>query len=118
MLKVGDKAPAFCAFNQDDTEICLRDIVGNWIVLYFYPKDMTPGCTTQACDFTANLYKFDNLKATVIGVSPDDSAKHRKFIEKYDLAITLLADEDKKNGSRLWCLAIKKVYGKRVYGSY
>jgi peroxiredoxin len=96
MLKVGDKAPAFCAFNQDDTEICLRDIVGNWIVLYFYPKDMTPGCTTQACDFTANLYKFDNLKATVIGVSPDDSAKHRKFIEKYDLAITLLADEDKK----------------------
>ena len=91
MLKVGDKAPAFCAFNQDDTEICLRDIVGNWIVLYFYPKDMTPGCTTQACDFTANLYKFDNLKATVIGVSPDDSAKHRKFIEKYDLAITLFS---------------------------
>ena len=57
---------------------------------------MTPGYTTQALWFTANLYKFDNLKATVIGVSPDDSAKHRKFIEKYDLAITLLADEDKK----------------------
>ena len=116
MLKVGDKAPAFCAFNQDDTEICLRDIVGNWIVLYFYPKDMTPGCTTQACDFTANLYKFDNLKATIIGVSPDDSAKHRKFIEKYDLGITLLADEDKKMAQDYGVWQLKTFMGRESMG--
>jgi len=116
MLKIGDKAPDFCAFNQDDTEICLRDIVGKWIVLYFYPKDLTPGCTTQACDFTNNQFLFDDLKATIIGISPDDTKKHRQFIEKYDLGITLLSDSNKKicQDYKVWQL--KKFMGKEFMG--
>ena len=82
MLEVGHDAPEFCAPNQDDVEICLRDIKGRWIVLYFYPKDLTPGCTTEACDFTEAVPAFDDLDATILGVSPDETAKHRKFIEK------------------------------------
>ena len=116
MLKIGDMAPSFCAFNQDDTEICLRDIVGNWIVLYFYPKDMTPGCTTQACDFTSNQFLFDNLNATIIGVSPDDSEKHRKFIEKYVLGITLLADINKQMCQDFGVWQLKKFMGKEFMG--
>lgn len=116
MLKIGDLAPNFCAFNQDDVEICLRDIVGRWIVLYFYPKDLTPGCTTQACDFTSNLYLFDNLKASVIGVSPDSTKKHRQFIEKYDLGISLLADEDKKMAQDYGVWQNKKFMGKEFMG--
>jgi len=81
MLEIGNKAPDFCAPNQDDVEICSRDLDGNWIVLYFYPKDLTPGCTTQACDFTTAHLEFDDLDAVILGVSPDDTAKHRKFIE-------------------------------------
>jgi peroxiredoxin Q/BCP len=81
MLKIGEIAPSFCAFNQDDVEICSRDLQGKWIVLYFYPKDLTPGCTTQACDFTDKHSSFDDLDAVILGVSPDDTAKHRKFID-------------------------------------
>ena len=92
MLKIGDTAPSFCAANQDDVEICSRDLVGKWIVLYFYPKDLTPGCTTQACDFTDKHSFFDDLDAVILGVSADDTEKHRKFIDKYDLTITLLSD--------------------------
>lgn len=115
MLKIGDMAPSFCAFNQDDTEICLRDIVGNWIVLYFYPKDMTPGCTTEACDFTNNQFLFDNLNATIIGVSPDDSEKHRKFIEKYDLGITLLADTNKQMCQDFGVWQLKSLWVKNLW---
>ncbi|OCL90442.1 thioredoxin-dependent thiol peroxidase [Aliarcobacter thereius] len=116
MLEIGKVAPDFCAFNQDDTEICLRDIKGNWIVLYFYPKDMTPGCTTQACDFSSNLYLFDSLKASIIGVSADSSERHRKFIEKYDLSISLLADEDKKMCQDYGVWQLKKFMGKEFMG--
>lgn len=116
MLEVGNQAPEFCAPNQDDVEICLRDIKGRWIVLYFYPKDLTPGCTTQACDFTAAVPEFDDLDATILGVSPDDSAKHRKFIEKKELNITLLCDTQKKvcEDYKVWQL--KKFMGKEYMG--
>ena len=90
--------------------------MGNWIVLYFYPKDMTPGCTTQACDFTSNQFLFDNLNATIIGVSPDDSEKHRKFIEKYDLGITLLADINKQMCQDFGVWQLKKFMGKEFMG--
>ena len=116
MLKVGDLAPSFCAPNQDDVEICSRDLQGKWIVLYFYPKDLTPGCTTQACDFTDKHSSFDDLDAVILGVSPDDSAKHRKFIEKYDLGITLLADEDKKMAQDYGVWQLKKFMGKEFMG--
>lgn len=116
MLKVGDIAPSFCAANQDDVEICLRDLIGKWIVLYFYPKDLTPGCTTQACDFTNNHSFFDNLDAVIIGVSPDDTKQHRKFIEKYDLSITLLCDETKQISKDFGVWQLKQFMGKEFMG--
>tara|TARA_B100001063_G_C16643398_1_gene492038 strand:+ start:318 stop:821 length:504 start_codon:yes stop_codon:yes gene_type:complete len=116
MLEIGTKAPDFCALNQDDIEICSRDLKGKWIVLYFYPKDMTPGCTTQACDFTEAHPKFDDLDAVILGVSPDDAAKHRKFIEKKDLSITLLADLDKKMCEDYGVWQLKKFMGKEFMG--
>jgi peroxiredoxin Q/BCP len=116
MLKVGTKAPEFCAPNQDDVEICLRDILGKWIVLYFYPKDNTPGCTNEACDFTTAMPEFDNLDAIILGVSPDSSEKHRKFIEKYDLSITLLADEEKQMCKDYGVWQLKKFMGRESMG--
>ncbi|UTJ05777.1 thioredoxin-dependent thiol peroxidase [Arcobacter roscoffensis] len=116
MLEIGTKAPDFCALNQDDIEICSRDLKGKWIVLYFYPKDMTPGCTTQACDFTEAHPKFDDLDAVILGVSPDDAAKHRKFIEKKELSITLLADVDKKMCEDYGVWQLKKFMGKEFMG--
>ncbi len=94
MLKVNDKAPEFCLPNQDEVDICLRDLKGKWIVLYFYPKDNTPGCTTEACDFTNEFDEFVRLNAVILGISADSPKKHRNFIEKKKLSITLLSDED------------------------
>jgi len=115
-LKIGNKAPSFCVPNQDDVEICLRDIIGKWIVLYFYPKDNTPGCTTQACDFTTALPKFDDLDAFIFGVSPDSSKKHRSFIEKKELGITLLADEEISLCKDYGVWQLKKFMGKEYMG--
>ena len=116
MLKVGDVAPCFCAPNQDDVEICSRDLAGKWIVLYFYPKDLTPGCTTEACDFTNNHSFFDDLDAVILGVSADETEKHRKFIEKYDLSITLLSDTDKKMCQDYGIWKLKQFMGKEFMG--
>ena len=116
MLNVGDTVPDFCLPNQDEEEICLRDIRGRWIVLYFYPKDNTPGCTTEACDFTAALPDFEGLDAIVLGVSPDSPKKHRNFIEKKELKITLLADEEKELCSTFGVWQLKKNYGREYMG--
>ncbi|MEN8717045.1 MAG: thioredoxin-dependent thiol peroxidase [Sulfurovum sp.] len=116
MLEIGNKAPEFCAKNQDDIEICSRDLKGKWIVLYFYPKDLTPGCTTQACDFTQQHPEFDDLDAIILGVSPDDTGKHRKFIEKKELSITLLSDEDKSMCENYGVWQLKKFMGKEFMG--
>ncbi len=116
MLNIGDTAPDFCLPNQDEEEICLRDIKGRWIVLYFYPKDNTPGCTTEACDFTAALPDFEGLDAIVLGVSPDSPKKHRNFIEKKDLRITLLSDEEKELCKAFGVWQLKKNYGREYMG--
>jgi len=116
MLKVGDKAPAFCLPNQDEEEVCLRDLQGSWIVLYFYPKDNTPGCTTEACEFTAALPDFSGLGATILGVSPDSPKKHRSFIEKKALGITLLADEEKEVCEAYGVWQLKKFMGREYMG--
>ena len=116
MLEVGDKAPEFCLPNQDENEICLRDLKGKWIVLYFYPKDNTPGCTTEACDFTENLPDFEGLDAVVLGVSPDSPKKHRNFIEKKNLGITLLSDENKEVLESYGVWQLKKMCGKEYMG--
>ncbi|MDD2383272.1 MAG: thioredoxin-dependent thiol peroxidase [Sulfurospirillaceae bacterium] len=116
MLKIGDKAPAFSLPNQDDVEISLRDLEGKWIVLYFYPKDNTPGCTTEACDFTASLPQFEAQGAVILGISPDSTKKHRSFIEKQKLDITLLADESTEVAQSYGVWQLKKFCGKEYMG--
>jgi len=113
---LNQKAPEFCLPNQDETEICLRDLAGKWVVLYFYPKDNTPGCTTEACDFTDNLEEFEELDAVILGVSPDSPKKHRNFIEKKNLKITLLSDENKEVLKKYGAWGLKKMYGKEYEG--
>ena len=110
------KAKDFCLPNQDGVEICLRDLKGKWIILYFYPKDNTPGCTTEAIEFTELLDKFEELGAIVIGISPDSPKKHCNFIEKHNLKITLLSDEDKKVLKEYGAWGIKKNYGREYEG--
>ncbi len=116
MIEIGEKAPEFCLPNQDEVEICLRDLKGKWVVLYFYPKDNTPGCTTEACDFTQNLPSFEELDAVVLGVSPDSPKKHRNFIEKKGLKITLLSDEEKKVLEEYGVWQLKKMCGREYMG--
>ena len=116
MLEIGDAIPDFCLPNQDEEEICFRDIKGRWIVLYFYPKDNTPGCTTEACDFTEALPDFTGMKAMILGVSPDSPKKHRNFIEKKELKITLLADEEKELCKSFGMWQLKKFMGREYMG--
>jgi len=116
MLDIGDNAPHFCRPNQDEEEICLRDLSGKWVVLYFYPRDNTPGCTTEACDFTDEIENFENLDAIVLGVSPDTPRKHRNFIEKKELKVTLLADEDKSLCQAYDVWQLKKFMGRESMG--
>ncbi len=116
MIEIGQKAPDFCLPNQDETEICLRDLKGKWVVLYFYPKDNTPGCTTEALDFTERLEDFEKLDAVVLGVSPDSPKKHRNFIEKKNLKITLLSDENKEVLEKYGVWQLKKMCGREYMG--
>ena len=116
MPNVGEKAPQFCLPNQDNEEVCLRDLAGSWVVLYFYPKDNTPGCTTEALDFSAHLEEFHSLGATVLGVSPDSVKKHQNFIAKKELKVTLLADEEKEVCQAYGVWQLKKNYGREYMG--
>lgn len=116
MLKIADKAPEFTLVNQDEVEISLRDLEGKWVVLYFYPKDNTPGCTTEAREFTEALPAFDGLNAVILGVSPDSPKKHRNFIAKKELLITLLSDENKEVCEKYGVWQLKKMYGKEYMG--
>jgi len=114
--EVGKKAPAFTLLNQHNQKTKLSDYTGNWVVLYFYPKDDTPGCTTEACEFTAGIKAFEKLNAKVLGMSPDTVEKHQKFIDKYKLKIDLLSDPDKKVLAKYGAYGIKKMYGKETVG--
>lgn len=92
--EAGKQAPEFTLPNQNGEQVNLSDFRGQYVVLYFYPKDMTPGCTNEACDFRDNKEKFSDLDAVIVGVSPDPVESHQKFIDKHDLPFMLLADED------------------------
>lgn len=116
MIDIGSKAPEFCLPNQDEVEICLRDLKGKWIILYFYPKDNTPGCTTEACDFTEAMPDFEGLNAVILGVSADSPKKHRNFIEKQSLGITLLSDESTEMMQEYGVWQLKKNYGREYMG--
>jgi peroxiredoxin Q/BCP len=92
---VGSAAPAFKLQDQNGKAHSLSDYRGKWVVIYFYPKDDTPGCTTQACSFRDNIFAFDKLNAVILGISVDDAASHKAFAEKHGLPFTLLADPTK-----------------------
>ena len=114
--KAGTKAPAFTLPNQNDEKVKLSDFGGQWVVLYFYPKDNTPGCTTEACEFTSGVPAFDKLNAAVLGVSPDSTRSHQNFIAKYDLKFPLLSDREHKVLEKYGVWQLKKNYGKEYYG--
>lgn len=116
VIEIGDTAPAFVLPNQDGQKIKLADYKNRWVVLYFYPKDDTPGCTTEACEFTDNIRLFDKLDATILGVSPDTPERHRAFIAKYNLKVTLLSDPEHAAMEKYGAWGVKKMYGRDVTG--
>jgi len=116
MLKVGDKAPGFKLSSDSGDSVSLKDFAGKRVILYFYPKDMTPGCTVEACDFRDQHPNFKKVKAVVLGVSKDSADRHRKFIEKYDLPFPLLSDEDGKVCEAYDVWKQKSLYGKKFMG--
>src|SRR5471032_205630 len=117
-LKEGDKAPAFTATTSGGGKISLADYKGQNVILYFYPRDDTPGCTKEACAFRDGFAAFKKKGAMILGVSPDSVKKHDKFVEKFKLPFTLLADEDKKivNAYGVW--GEKSFMGKKYLGVY
>lgn len=114
-LDTGDKIPAFSGVTPEGP-ITSKDLKGQVTVLYFYPKDDTPGCTKEACDFRDNLPKFKKLKAKVYGVSKDPLKSHVKFIDKYELPFTLISDEDGKICSLFGTWIEKSMYGRKYMG--
>lgn len=116
MLKIGDKAPDFKGIDQDGKEVCLDDFRGFKLVLYFYPKDNTPGCTAEACDLRDNYHRFESLGYKILGVSKDSEKSHKGFIEKYNLPFSLISDKDGVilNAYEAW--GRKKFMGKEYDG--
>ncbi|MHA1985394.1 MAG: thioredoxin-dependent thiol peroxidase [Promethearchaeota archaeon] len=115
-LKTGVNAPKFCLLDKDSKEVCLEDFKGKFVVLYFYPKDNTPGCTTEAIGFTGILSKLQKLNAIVIGISPDSPESHAKFIEKKNLKVMLLSDVEKNIIKKYGKWDKKKFRGKEYMG--
>lgn len=117
ILKEGDKAPAFTSKDQNGNSVSLAEFKGKKVVLYFYPKDSTPGCTAEACDFRDNYQGLKAQGIEVLGVSIDDEKSHQKFITKYDLPFTLLADTDKAIVEAYGVWGEKSMYGKKYMGT-
>jgi peroxiredoxin Q/BCP len=115
-LKVGDKAPAFKLKNQHGEIISLSDLKSKPVVLYFYPKDDTSGCTKEACNFRDEFPKFGKMKAEIIGVSADSVESHKKFADKYKLPFNLLADEKKEIVEKYGVWKEKNMYGRKYMG--
>lgn len=113
----GKQAPAFSLANENGEMVSLNQFKGkNYVVLYFYPKDSTPGCTTEACDFRDAQADFERLNAVVLGVSPDHAASHQKFIAKHGLPFSLLVDEDHTVAEQYGVWKLKKNFGKEYMG--
>jgi peroxiredoxin Q/BCP len=115
-IEVGSEAPSFCAKDTYGKEHCLDDYNGKWVVLYFYPKDMTSGCTVEAMEFTERKGEFAHMNAEIIGVSGDSQESHQKFTDRNDLDITLLSDPDRAVMEPYGAWAEKKMYGKTFMG--
>ena len=115
-LAVGDKAPAFSLKNSEGKTVKLADFKGKKVVVYFYPKDNTPGCTKEACGFRDDFAQFKKKGIEVIGISPDDEKSHQKFATKFELPFTLLADPDHEVADKYGVWAEKNMYGRKYWG--
>jgi len=115
-LKIGDKAPGFSLSTQSGQTVSLRSLKGKQVVLYFYPKDDTPGCTKEACGFRDSITAIERVNTIVLGVSMDDADSHQKFIKKYGLPFTLLCDEDGTVSKAFGVYKKKNMYGKTYWG--
>jgi len=116
MPEVGDQAPDFAAIDGDGQPIALSDFAGRNLILYFYPKDDTPGCTTEACDFRDHLPRFGEVNAEIVGVSKDSAKSHRKFADKFELPFRLLSDESQAVCQAYDVIQEKSMYGKKYLG--
>ena len=116
MLEVGKKAPQFTLPDGDGNKIAIKDFLGKKVVVYFYPKDNTSGCTQESCDFRDSLSSFNKLKVIVLGISKDSQSSHRKFRDKYDLNFPLLSDIDTKVIQKYGVWKEKSMYGRKYMG--
>ncbi|MBL7995787.1 thioredoxin-dependent thiol peroxidase [bacterium] len=116
MLKIGQKAPDFRLSDTNGNEIVLSGLIGRKVVLFFYPKDDTPGCTKEACSFNAGIRKFEKQNIAVFGISPDDMKSHQKFTEKFGLSFPLLSDIGHKVAEKYGAWGKKKLYGREYEG--
>jgi len=116
MPEVGKKAPDFSLLDQDGKKVSLKDFLGKKVILYFYPKDDTSGCTKEACSFRDEFPKFKKTDAVILGVSPDSIKSHKKFADKYNLPFSLLADEEKKVVEKYGVWKEKNMYGRKYMG--
>ncbi len=117
-LKEGNSAPDFVLKDASGKEVSLKDFKGKWIVLYFYPKDNTPGCTIEALDFTALKKNFEKKNAVILGISKDNCKAHQKFIDGKKLTIMLLSDEDTKVNQKYGVWMLKKFMGREYMGTH
>jgi peroxiredoxin Q/BCP len=115
-IEVGKPAPEIALADQTGATVRLADLTGQWVVLYFYPKDDTPGCTVEACEFTSGLAGFARLRAAVLGCSRDSAESHRKFIAKHKLKVRLLSDPDHAVMEKYGAWGEKRNYGKKTLG--
>ena len=116
MIEVGKKAPAISLLDGEGKKRTLKEFLGKKVVIYFYPKDNTSGCTAESCDFRDAFPKFKKNDAVIIGISPDSVQSHKKFAEKYDLPFILLSDEEKKVLQKYGVWQEKSMYGKKYMG--
>jgi thioredoxin-dependent peroxiredoxin len=116
MLKEGSKAPAFTLESDEGEKVSLKDFAGKQVVLYFYPKDMTSGCTQEACDFRDNHARIKKKGAVILGISKDSAKSHAKFREKHELPFTLLVDEEGKTCEAYGVWKEKSMYGRKYMG--
>ena len=115
-LNIGDKAPALTLPDQSGERVSLKDFTGKQVVLYFYPKDDTPGCTKESCDFRDAMVSIRKAGAVILGVSLDDTESHQKFIKKFDLPFPLLSDEEATVSQLYGCYKEKNMYGRKYWG--
>jgi peroxiredoxin Q/BCP len=113
----GDEAPDFCLLNQDEKEVCLNQYRGKNVILYFYPKDNTPGCSLEAMSFTKFKDEFEEINTVILGISKDSCLSHQRFIEKKDLNLTLISDPDKEIHKKYGVWRLKKFMGREFMGT-